>query len=512
MPHAATPAADAGATQASTRPAWAPEAAYRALLARDARFDGRLFVGVTSTGVYCRPVCRVRTPKAENCRFFHTPAQAEAAAFRPCMKCRPEIAPGWSHTDAASSLAGSAALVLNEALHAGAHTRLSGLAQRLGISDRHLRRIFQQTHGVSPRDYLATQRLLLAKHLLTDTDWPITQVALASGFDSLRRFNAAFAERYRLPPSRLRQAGQGSATRQAGEAPTEAGHSALRLAWRPPYDLAAMLHFLQRRALPGVELVQGLVLRRTLRWPMDSGPALQGWLQLHFHPEHHELRLSAAPVFAPVLGALLRRVRHALDLDADPEAVDNVLQRLPLPLRPGTRLPGSFDPFETAVRVVLGQQVTVQAARTLTQRLVARFGEPLQTPFGDLDRLFPSAANLAAANADSLGELGIVRQRVKALQALAGAVASGQLDLSPQAPLQATLQTLLALPGIGPWTAQLIALRVLAWPDAWPASDIGLLNALGSRDVAATTAQAEAWRPWRSYAVVRLWTALEPPP
>ncbi|MFN7726469.1 MAG: DNA-3-methyladenine glycosylase 2 family protein [Rubrivivax sp.] len=508
MPAPVAPAADPPAPEPTPRQAWDPAAAYRALLARDARFDGRLFVGVTSTGVYCRPVCRVRTPKAENCRFFHTPAQAESAAFRPCLKCRPEVAPGWSHTDAAHSLAGSAALVLNQALHEGTGTDLAGLAQRLGISDRHLRRIFQQAHGVSPRDYLATQRLLLAKHLLTDTDWPITQVALASGFDSLRRFNAAFVERYRMPPSRLRQAGRHADT----STNAETGHSALRLAWRPPYDLPAMLHFLQRRALPGVEVVQGLALRRTLRWAVEGGPALHGWLQLQFHPERHELRLTAAPVFAPVLGALLRRVRHALDLDADPEAVDSVLQRLPVPLRPGTRLPGSFDSFETAVRVVLGQQVTVQAARTLTQRLVDRFGEPIATPFADLNRLFPCATTLAHASPDSLGELGIVRQRVKALQALAGAVASGALQLSPLAPLESTLEALLALPGIGPWTAQLIALRVLAWPDAWPGSDIGLLNALGSRDVAATTAQAEAWRPWRSYAVVRLWTALEPPP
>ncbi len=308
--------------------------------------------------------------------------------------------------------------------------------------------------------------------------------------------------------------GAGGAGPAAAPLP-EGGHSALRLAWRPPYDLPALLHFLQRRALPGLEVVQGLELRRTLRWPADAqatgAPALQGWLRLRFQPERHEVLLTAAPALASVLGALLRRVRHALDLDADPEAVDAVLQRLPVPLRPGTRLPGSFDPFETAVRVVLGQQVTVQAARTLSQRLVARFGEPVSTPFADLDRLFPSATTLAAADPAQLGELGIVRQRVKALQALAAAVAGGQLQLAPQAPLQATLDALQALPGIGPWTAQLIALRVLAWPDAWPGSDIGLLNALGSRDVATTTAQAEAWRPWRSYAVMRLWTALEPP-
>ena len=485
--------------------AWDAAAAYQVLQARDARFDGRLFVGVTSTGVYCRPVCRVRLPRAENCRFFHTRAQAEAAAFRPCMKCRPEIAPGWCHTDASSTLAAEAAKQIELAVQQGEGAHLQPLAARLGVTDRHLRRIFQAAHGVTPRDYLATQRLLLAKQLLTDTALPVTQVALASGFNSLRRFNAAFMERYRLQPSRLRIEGR-----------TAHENTPLRLAWRPPCDWEALLNFLSRRAMAGVEVVDGLTLRRTMRWPRPPHVGhthgdLVGWLVLRFVPEKNEVQMQAAPSLAPVLGALMQRVRHALDLDADPACIDPVLANLPVPLRPGTRLPGSFDGFETAVRVVLGQQVTVKAARTLVQRVVARFGEPVETPFNDLTHLFPSAATLAAATPESLGELGIVRQRVKALQALAAAVATGELVLTPTAPLQATQERLLALPGVGPWTAQLIALRVLAWPDAWPASDIGLLNALGSRDVAAVAAQAEAWRPWRSYAVMRLWHHLEAP-
>ncbi len=471
------------------------DAAYLAMKARDARFDGRLFVGVTSTGVYCRPVCRVRTPRRENCRFFASAALAEAAAFRPCLKCRPEIAPGLSAMDSSSILAQQAARWIEHAVHAGEPVSMAALAGRLGVSDRHLRRIFAAAHGVGPQAYESTQRLLLAKRLLTDTTEPVTQVALASGFGSLRRFNAAFAERYRMPPTRLRRDGAPLRTT-----------TALRLAWRPPCDTAGLLGFHARRALPGVEQVEGLTLRRTLALPTAQGP-VQGWLACRLVPERHELWLEPSPSLAPALGSLLQRVRQAFDIDADPARIDPVLAPLGAP--PGLRLPGSFDGFETGVRVILGQQVTVKAARTLAQRLVARFGTPIATPHPGLERLFPDAATLAGADPEALGQLGIVRQRVRALQALAAEVAAGRLALHPGAPLQPTLDALRALPGIGDWSAQLIAMRVLAWPDAYPASDIGLLNALGTRDVAEAGRRAEAWRPWRAYAVIALWQTLE---
>lgn len=473
------------------------DAAYLALKARDARFDGRLFVGVTSTGVYCRPVCRVRTPRRENCRFFATRAQAEAADFRPCLKCRPEIAPGLSAMDSSRALADHAARQIEHAVHGGAGgPSMADIAARLGVTDRHLRRVFAAAHGVTPQRYLTTQRLLLAKQLLTDTALPVTQVALASGFDSLRRFNAAFAAHYRLTPSRLRAAGRGPA---AG--------TPLRLAYRPPYDVAAVLGFFARRQMAGVEHVEGLSLRRTLVWPV-AGRDVAGWLDLRFVPERHEVHLGVAPALAPALGGVLQRVRHALDLDADPARIDPVLATID-GARPGTRLPGSFCGFETAVRVVLGQQVTVKAARTLVQRLVVRFGTPVATPWPQLTHSFPTAATLAAADPANIGTLGIVRQRVQALQALAAAVAAGRLRLDPAAPLEATLAALHALPGVGDWTAQLIAMRALGWPDAWPATDIGLLNALGTRDPKLAAAQAEAWRPWRAYAVMALWHRLE---
>jgi AraC family transcriptional regulator, regulatory protein of adaptative response / DNA-3-methyladenine glycosylase II len=473
-----------------------PDAAYLAIKARDARFDGRLFVGVTSTGVYCRPVCRVRTPLRKNCRFFDTRAQAEAAAFRPCMKCRPEIAPGLSQMDSSRTLADTAARWIEHAVHSGQAMDLPAAAAKLGVTDRHLRRIFQAVHGVSPHQWLTTQRLLLAKQLLTDTTQPVTQVALASGFDSVRRFNAAFAAHYRFSPTQLRREGAGP------------GREQLRLAYRPPYDVEAVLGFFARRQVLGVEEVQGLTLRRTLGW-VHRGQRIMGWFSVSFVPDKNEVHVAASSSLTPMLGAVMQRVRQGLDLDADPARIDAVLQLLPVPLRPGTRVPGAMDGFEAAVRVILGQQVTVKAARTLVQRLVTRFGTPIETPFPALTHVFPHAEVIAAADPADIGTLGIVRQRVGALQALARAVAGGSLALHRGAPLQDTLDALQALPGVGAWTAQVIAMRALAWPDAWPATDIGLMNALGSRDAKHITQLAEAWRPWRAYAVIRLWHELE---
>ena len=475
------------------------DAAYLAVKARDARFDGRLFVGVTSTGVYCRPVCRVRTPMRKNCRFFDTRAQAEAAAFRPCMKCRPEIAPGLSQMDSSRSLADTAARQIEHAVHSGEAVSIPALAARLGVTDRHLRRIFAASHGVGPHDYLTTQRLLLAKQLLTDTAQPVTQVALASGFDSLRRFNAAFVERYRFNPTQLRREGAGP--------PAD---TALRLAYRPPYDVAAVLDFFAQREVRGVEQVEGLTLRRTVGW-LHRGQRVTGWISARFVPERDEVHVGASASLSPVLGAVMQRVRHALDLDADPALIDPVMALLPVPPRPGLRLTGVMDGFEGAVRVILGQQVTVKAARTLVHRLVDCLGEPIDTPFAALTHVFPHAQAVAAADPEVIGKLGIVRQRVRALQALARAVADGSIALHRGAPLDVTMDALRALPGIGEWTTQLIAMRALAWPDAWPASDIGLMNALGSRDLKHLNAVAEPWRPWRAYAVMRLWHHLEHP-
>jgi len=476
--------------------------AYRVLQAHDARFDGRLFVGVTSTGVYCRPVCRVKLPRRENCRFFGNAALAEHHGFRPCLRCRPELAPGLALVDSPGVLAQHAARMLDAAARDGDDVALPAVAARLGVTDRHLRRIFAAAHGVTPIDYLTTQRLLLAKHLLTDTELPVADVAQAAGFGSQRRFNAAFADRYRLNPSALRRARRERPQAADAEGPR------LRLAYRPPYDVAGVIAFFAGRAVPGVEAVdaEALSLRRTLAL-QHQGRRIAGWVAARFLPERCEVEVAMSPSLAPATGAVIQRLRQGLDLDADPAAIGRTLSALRG--AEGTRVPNGLDGWEIAVRVILGQQVSVAAARTLTARLVTRFGEPIATPFTDLTRLFPTAAQLARATADDIGRLGIVRQRVGALQALARELAAGRIELHRGAPLASTLDALRALPGVGEWTVQLIAMRALAWPDAFPATDIGVMNALGTRGVQAVTARAEAWRPWRSYAVMRLWQSLE---
>ncbi|WP_198969009.1 DNA-3-methyladenine glycosylase 2 family protein [Xylophilus sp. ASV27] len=495
------------------RPAAPPpdaDACYRALLARDARFDGRFFTAVTSTGIYCRPVCRVRTPLRANCRFFLHAAQAEQAGFRPCLRCRPELAPAdvaWSTQDAAAILAQEAARRLDDpacwrADGAAQGTPVARLAARLGISDRHLRRVFEAQFGVSPLQYLQTRRLLAAKQLLTDTALPVAGVAEASGFGSLRRLQAAFGSRYGLSPAALRRAGAtGGGT----------GGAVVRLAYRPPYAVEGTLEFLRRRALAGVEAVQGAADGagpRFVRALAVGGSA--GWLQLHFDPERCHAVLRVSDTLCPALPALIRQVRAWFDLDADPAAIDAVLQPH-FPGMEGWRVPGGASGFELAVRAVLGQQITVAAARTLGSRLVRRFGTPVATPFEGIDRLFPTPEVLATAEGDALGALGIVRQRQVAIVALARAVAEGHLALEPGSPPAPAVARLLTLPGIGDWTAQYIAMRALRWPDAFPAGDVALQQALGVRGLPhparAAQAASQAWRPWRSYAVLRAWHA-----
>ena len=491
------------------RPTIDADAAYRALLARDARLDGHLFVGVTSTGVYCRPICRVRTPKRENCRFFDTPAQAEAAAFRPCLKCRPEIAPGpglaWSVMDASRTLARQAAQWLAAHAHAfdeAEATSLAALARHLGVSDRHLRRIFAAEHGVTPLQYVQTRRLLLAKQLLTDTSMPVAQVAHASGFRSLRRFNAAFAGNYRLSPSRLRRDAV-TRSREAREGFT------VTLGFREPFDRAALLRFLAQRAIPGVEEVDGSSVRRTLRGGLLS--EAPGWIEGEFLTSRPQLRLRCSESLAPNAGALLAAVRRWLDLDADPQAVDTALAALPGGL--GLRLPGGLDAFELVVRAVLGQQVTVAAARTLAARLVERFGEPIVTPWAGLTRGFAAPSALAGLEVAQLAEMGIIRTRAAAIIAVAQAWPELLPLLLPHAPPQPLIERLCAVSGIGPWTASYVTMRDLGWADAFPPGDVAVLNAMGlgrgTRAVREAEEQSQAWRPWRSYAVLKLWNSLE---
>ncbi|TKW60977.1 MAG: helix-turn-helix domain-containing protein [Blastochloris viridis] len=469
---------------------------YQAYLARDARFDGVVFLGVTSTGIYCRPVCTAKTPKRDNCRFFANAESAEKAGFRPCLRCRPELAPGSAPVDDASRIA---QLIVQRM--EGAES-LEDIAAQFDLSSRQIRRIVQSELGVSPMELILTRRLLLAKQLLTETQLPVTEIAYASGFGSLRRFNDAFVKQYKLAPTRLRK--------DAGETDSvEVGaSSSLLLGYRPPYDWHGLLAFLSARALTGVEHVSEDTYARTVRIGGHSG-----WVRVQNELARHALRVEFAHSLLPVLPQVLGRLRNLFDVTARPDLINATLGQSPLlcaavEANPGLRVPGAFDGFEMAVRAVLGQQVTVKAATTLARRFVQAFGEPLATPFEGLNHAAPTAEQVAVATVEDIAKLGIIRTRAMSILALAEACASGALKLEAGVQPETVMRQLVALPGIGPWTAQYLAMRALRWPDAFPKEDIAILNALGRPTPREAEVMSQAWRPWRSYAVLHLWKGI----
>lgn len=477
-----------------------PAVLYQAIVARDARFDGVFFVGVTSTGIYCRPVCSARKPAARNCRYFRRAAQAESAGFRPCLICRPELAPGSAPVDGAGRLAELVVQGLDDGLlDDGAG--LERLASRFGWSSRQLRRVVRQELGVSPMELVLTRRLLLAKQLLTDTRLPISQVALASGFSSSRRFNDAFVRRYRMPPSRFR-------ARTGGQEPSHGMSDTLtlKLAYRPPFNWSALLAFLGSRSTRGVERVEG---ERYLRTVSLRGRI--GWVAVGHDARHRALRVELSRELTPVLPALLGRLRHLFDLGARPDVIRERLgadaRLAPLvEVNPGLRVPGAFDGFELAVRAILGQQVSVAAATTLSGRFAGAFGERIATPHEGLELSMPSAERVSTLDVDSIAALGIVRARANAIVVLAREVASGAVGLEPGAPPDETISRLVTLPGIGPWTAQYIAMRALRWPDAFPAGDLIIRRRLGGVTETQARELSQAWMPWRAYATLHLWS------
>jgi AraC family transcriptional regulator of adaptative response / DNA-3-methyladenine glycosylase II len=474
-----------------------PNACYRAVLARDPRFDGRFFTCVTSTGVYCRPICPARTPRFENCRFVRSPAAAQELGFRPCLRCRPELSPhlaAFHGTEA--TVARALSLIEDGALDGDAG--VDALAERLGLGERQLRRLFERHLGASPVSVAQTRRVLFALQLVTETRLSMTEIALASGFGSIRRFNAVFQNLYRRPPASLRK----SALSPKTSAVT------LKLAYRPPYDWDAVLAHLAARAIPGVELVLGDRYARTV--------AIDGAVgSIEVRPGRGALSATLRIPAVKALPTLVSRIRRAFDLDADVETISAHLGRDPklLPLvreRPGLRTPGGWDPFEQAVRTILGQQVTVAAARQLASRLVelARTElTPEQSGDPALFRRFPTADELLAAD---LGELGLPRARRAAILSLCQAAADPEL-FDRHAGLDQAVLRLRQLRGFGPWTAEYVALRALGHSDAFPAGDVALQRSVTTSSLRVTEhslrARAEAWRPWRAYAAQHLWTA-----
>jgi AraC family transcriptional regulator of adaptative response / DNA-3-methyladenine glycosylase II len=479
------------------------EACYRAIQARDPRFDGQLFTGVITTGIYCRPVCPARTPKSENIVFYPSAAAAQAAGLRPCLRCRPETSPdlgAWRGTS--NTVSRALSLIETGALDAA---DVGSLAERLGLGERQLRRLFRQHIGASPVAVAQTRRVLLAKQLLHETKLPMAEVALAAGFGSIRRFNETFLQLYGRPPRALRGDAREVSARDGGPL-------TVHLAYRPPFDWDAIIGFLHLRAIPGVESVSPGQYVRSIAIGTHQGvllvcPAAGNRLAVEIDFPH-----------LPALPSIIARVRRLFDLAADPQSIGAQLGQdaalAPLVAeRPGLRVPGAWDGFELAIRAILGQQITVSAATALAGKIAAAYGERLPPALhgraAGLTDLFPRAETLAQAD---LATLGLPRKRAASVSSLAAAVVADPLLLSPRRSLGDAITSLKALPGIGEWTAQYIAMRALREPDAFPHGDIGLMRALADANgvrpsAGALLARAEGWRPWRAYAALHLWTS-----
>jgi AraC family transcriptional regulator of adaptative response / DNA-3-methyladenine glycosylase II len=477
---------------------------YRAFQSRDARFDGLIFCGVSSTGIYCRPICPARTPKFENCTYFASAAAAQEAGFRPCLRCRPEIAPELASWRGTSNTVSRALALIAEGALDGEENSVVKLADRLGVGERQLRRLFLQHLGASPISVAQTRRVLFAKQLIHDTRISMTEVAMAAGFGSVRRFNETFHKLFRRPPSTLR--------RKRIAAVEEQKDVVLRLRYRPPYDWESILSFLRARAVPGVEVVQGERYCRTVN--IDG---ILGSVEVTHLPEKQSLAVRIRFPDVRSLPAIVNRVRRLFDLGADIQTIGDHLSGDPIlaPLvaqRPGLRAPGGWDGFEIAMRAVLGQQISVAAARRLAGQLVSMHGRAVQKSFcihAELARVFPDAKTLASVS--SLG-LGMPQARGAAVKAVAQAALEDPNLFRPFGNVEETVRRLRTIHGVGEWTAQYIALRAIREMDAFPATDIGLLRGIASIDgetssPAALLTRAESWRPWRAYAAQHLWAA-----
>ena len=478
----------------------------RARLSRDARFDGQFFVGVKTTGIYCRPICPAVAPKSENVTFYQSAAAASEAGFRPCLRCRPECAPGtpaWNGTS--TTVQRGLRLISSGALDEGS---IEQLADRLGVTSRHLRRLFTQHLGASPLAVAHTQRLHFAKRLIDQTNLPMTHVATAAGYRSVRRFNDTFRRTYGRTPRELR--------RHSDDAFDSNSALAVRLTYRKPFDWVAMLDFLAERATPGVEQIVDDAYLRTVT--VNGQP---GVIECKHDARRESVSLLLHGIETAQIFDVVQRVREVLDLDAPVGEIQSVLaadKKLSKVMRrfPGIRVPGAWDGFELTVRAILGQQVSVKAATTLAGRIAARYGQKATLPASlavradvlDLGYLFPTPEKLSRAR---LNDMGLVTSRADTIRRVARAVVNGDIDFDNAQHPQEFCEQLMTIRGIGEWTAEYVAMRALKHPDAFPASDLGLIKAMSDADVispAKLKQHAESWRPWRSYAALLLWSSL----
>ncbi len=470
------------------------ESCYSALCARDARFDGRFFVAVRTTGVYCRPICTVKTPKRQNCSFYGSAAAAEASGYRPCLRCRPELAPGNASVDASSRLARAVAdRILQGWLE---DSDLTKIASALQITDRHVRRAFRAHFGVSPIAYAQTQRLLMAKRLLSDTRLTVTQVAFASGFGSLRRFNTVFKQRYHVSPSKVRNGSKEHSPQSTCDAIT------CLLSFRSPYDWNSLLAFISAHSVEGVEEVSAGVYRRAIRIE-KAGKSLSGWIVVSLDAPHRSLKVLVSSSLLGALGFILSRVQYLMDLAANPHEIAAVLGPI-ASRRPGLRVPGAFDGFEVGVRAILGQRFPEKTARTIAGRFAESFGASVDTPFAGVSKLFPRVVDVVGLDTKSIASLGL-GSCARTIVALARAIARDEISLQPNVDIPMTLDCLRALPGIEEWTAQYIVMRATGWPDAFPYVGLSTRKAPSEGDCRRMLSEAEAWRPWRAYAAMHFW-------
>lgn len=474
-------------------------ACYEALRSRDRRFDGRFFTGVLTTGIYCRPICPALTPRFENVRFFRCAAAAEENGFRPCKRCRPETAPGTPSWAGTSTTVKRALRLIAEGGLDG--EGVEGFAAKLGIGARHMRRLFHEELGASPLSVAETHRIHFARKLLDSTDWPVNRLALLSGFGSVRRFNDAIRSTFGHPPTQLRKMNEGGG-------PTKS--LCLRIPYMPPYDWDAILQWFEARAVPSLEMVCDGAYRRTF----ELGGA-RGILEVRHDPRAKCLEVLLPAQVTASLIPLAEKIRRQFDCGSVPHQIAAHLRRDPIlaPLvsrRPGLRVPGAFCLFELSVRAILGQQVSVRAARTFAEGLVRTFGDPLPGDTSGFTHLFPDPSRLMRAD---LSRIGITRARASTIHAVAAAFCDGRIDLSQNTELDEFVGRFAAIPGLGPWTAQYIAMRGAGEPDAFPSGDLWLRRAASTTKNPLTSRELEsrstAWRPWRAYAAMHLWLKTE---
>jgi AraC family transcriptional regulator, regulatory protein of adaptative response / DNA-3-methyladenine glycosylase II len=464
----------------------------RARLSRDARFDGKFFIAVLTTRIYCRPICPARTCKESNVRYFPTAAAAAEAGFRPCLRCRPESSPGtpaWLGTS--STVSRALRLISESGLEDGG---VEALAERLGVGARHLRRLFLRHLGATPMAVAQTRRLHFAKRLIDETSLPMGQIALASGFGCVRRFNANIHKFYHRTPTQIRRL-----ARQKEIQPEN--QYVFRLNFRPPYHWQAMLAFLAPRCTPGVEVVEAGCYRRTI-----CVNGRRGSFEVCPDQERHCLIARIEFSDPKSLFLIVERIRAMFDLNADWLSIAHTLRAdeslAPcIEADPGLRVPGCWNGFELTTRAILGQQITVKGATALAGRLVRKFGQPFQGT-GGLTHLFPAPEILAQAKIDTIG---LTAARADTVRALARAVCEGKINFSGIIDSTAFLTHLYDLPGIGKWTAQYVAMRALGEPDAFPSADLGLLRAVNLRSARELEHYSQLWRPWRAYAAMYLW-------